>query len=324
MTIRDLEILRTLLRLQVATTGALAETFFTQLKLAQRRLRRLRERGLITAHERGLRGPMASDARYWRLTSMGLAMVAEAFPNEPVANNFLDRVAKASLRNSEHRNAIAELYLALIADRDQDPSEIRARAEAFRWYGDYDVVLPFHDREGVERVERRIIPDATLETPSTRIFLEVDRSTQSLSRCRHVMRSYGRHLAQGNYAATFQDQLTPYVVYVAKSKARRENLQAAADALSLPLPVAVLTADQAPAWFSAAAIEVEAPVTGPVEVPPPPWSAPARAAVQALYALARDGLDVRRAIGDDEGAREVEARLAEARGPLEGALHAGS
>jgi hypothetical protein len=298
MTVRDFEVLRTLLRVQVATTGALQATFFSQLRLARRRMAALRERGYVTTHDKGLRGPMSvSAARYWRLTSQGLQVVTTRFPSERVPNNAVLRAANASLRYFEHRDAITELYLGLVATRDKDPDEVTRRADAITWHGEYDVELEQEEAVGAELVVRRIVPDATMETSGGRFFLEIDRSTETRGRCLRTMKAYSRHVEQGRYAGLFRDERAAYLVYITRSEARAQGLRAIAGQLASQVPVVVLRFDEAISWLSRAAMgEVGAPA--PSAAGANDGQADLVTVLRDVYELAREAIQRRRQAGE--------------------------
>lgn len=250
LTVRDVEILRTLLRLQVATTAQLQRAFFTQARLARRRLQVLRERGYIAVHGRGARGPYAEHGgTWWRLTADGVQMVACTYPSEPMPDNAVHRAARASLRNFEHREAIGDLYFGLITDRHKEPAEIAARASALMWHGEYDVALSYEAVDAAELVERQVIPDATIATAACRYFIEIDRSTESRARCERAVVAYDRHVVQGRYAAQFPDGRPPHVVYVTRSRARAESLQRMLSRQQLQLEVTALPLPAAVTWL---------------------------------------------------------------------------
>ena len=56
LTKRDYEILRSLVRVQLATTRSLQAAFFRNIGLARKRLSLLRGAGLVLTHTRGLPG----------------------------------------------------------------------------------------------------------------------------------------------------------------------------------------------------------------------------------------------------------------------------
>ncbi len=247
LTARDKEILRTLLRVQLANTASLQQVFFPSLRVAQRRLQVLRGRGLVRNHAKGLPGGYgARGSSYWRLTPGGLEAVVECFPDEPIPDNAVDRAAQGSLRFFEHRNQVADLYLALIADRHQDAAEMSRRASSFGWAGEHGVVLDYDKLGG----SGRIVPDATITSPAkVRVFLELDRSTESRKRCERAVKAYSSYVRQGHYAQDFADELTPYLLYATKSNARRKSLHSAFGPIATAsLEVVVLALPDAIQW----------------------------------------------------------------------------
>jgi hypothetical protein len=187
---RDLEILRTIGRLRYVTTREIAAAFFATPSLGRRRLRHLSELDLIATHRKGV--PERLPHHAWRLTSRGLDLVAEAFPDEPFPDGLAERVANGSLYDLDHRGAVNRLYLALLAaDAGPVPDDAdiqtvravmdarRARADQFWWQPDGDEVL--RSEKLGERLQ--VVPDATLygRHRAVRVFVEVDRSTRGLA-----------------------------------------------------------------------------------------------------------------------------------------------
>jgi hypothetical protein len=283
---RDREILRCLLRLRLVRTSGLHWLFPTA-RMARRRLAVLRERGLIASHARGLPGGAGVGLpAYWRLTEKGLALARESFAGEAVSDAFVQRAASASVRFFEHRDAVCEVYFALVrgdagdGDGDGDIEAVRRRAERFAWSPEHDVVLAYPAGRDVQcdrcqadvratmralvhrcaacgatqRGKRhRIVPDATIATRRSRarVFLELDRATESHRRCKAALASYGRYVAGGDYAADFADEHRPYVLYATTTAMRRDNLHRALRRAAIPreLSYAVLTREEAVAWL---------------------------------------------------------------------------
>jgi len=254
VTARDAEMLRTLLRVQLATTASLQRAFFPSRRPAQRRLQHLTACGLVERHNRGLPRGLHGPA-YWRLSRAGLQLVAERFVAEPIPDNAIDRAASASLRFFEHRDWVTDLYLELVGDKHQDVTTIAAHADSIRWLRERDVVL---DVAQVGR-SRQLIPDATIEAPAcaARFFVELDRSTESTKRCAATLRRYASHVRSGQYAARFGDDaarlggpLAPHVLYVTKSLARQRSLRATFGPVALgQLSAVVLEQSAAVAWL---------------------------------------------------------------------------
>lgn len=311
---RDGEVLRTLARLRYVTTSEIAEAFFGAPRVARRRLQILSGWNLIRPHTRGLSPKVHYSA--WRLTPAGLAAVREGFPDEPLPDGLGERLPTVHLTNLDHREELDRLYLQLVCgegervDDDLDVRAVklrmawvRARASQFWWQADGDVVLRSRTLMG----EEHVVPDATLcgRYRHVRVFLELDRSTNALTRIEDVLRRYARHL-RDTYAVAFPDRREPAVLFAVKSEARREHLMALARRiLGTSVRWAVLlTADtrvwleelifdqtQLPASPSAQtlAIAQSAPTTAPKELPiAGDLYAAARAAYLTLHAYRND------------------------------------
>jgi Replication-relaxation len=225
---RDHEILRALLRVRYLTTRQIGGAFFSCPRVARRRIHRLSEYDLIRPHTKGM--PDALRYTAWRLTRRGLDALAHAFPDEPVPDGLIDRVASGSLHHALHREALADLYLGLVVpDRagfaNGDLSghrrwvaEMRRRADALTWQPDGDVVLSVWDLG--KRVD--VMPDAVVRSPQQgrRIFIELDRSTKDLGRIQEGLARYNAVLSR-----TDLDGDVPHILFVVRSDKRKENIQ---------------------------------------------------------------------------------------------------
>lgn len=245
---RDQEILRALLRVRYLTTRQVAGAFFSCPRVGRRRIHRLSEYDLIRPHAKGL--PEFLKYTAWRLTPRGLDAVAHAFPEEPVPDGLIDRVTSGSLHHALHREALANLYLALIVPHRSGLSEsnlaghrrwvaeMRARADAITWQPDGDVVHSASDLG--ERMD--VVPDAVARAPrqGRRIFIELDRSTKDLGRIRQGLVRYAAVLRHADL-----DGDVAYVLFVVRSAARKKNIQD----LAGHLPVIVLRDVEAVEWL---------------------------------------------------------------------------
>ncbi len=229
--LRDLEILRALLRVRYLTTRQINAFFFSCPRIGRRRIQRLSELDLIRPHTKGM--PEALHYSAWRLTSRGVDEVARAFPDEPVRDGLVDRVASGSLHHALHREALAELYLHLVvpqlastAERDLGAhrrwgAELRRRASAISWQPDGDVVLTTSFLG--QRVD--VVPDAVVRAVGTsrRVFVELDRSTKDLGRIRDCLERYVRVLGDADDSGA-----SASVLFVVRSYGRRAGIQAMA------------------------------------------------------------------------------------------------
>jgi hypothetical protein len=234
--LRDQEILRALLRVRYLTTRQLGGAFFSCPRVARRRIHRLSEYDLLRPHMKGL--PEVLRYRAWRLTPRGLDAVTHAFPDEPVPDGLIDRVATGSLHHPHHREALADLYLGLVvparaqlsetdrAGHRRWAAEMRSRADAVTWEPDGDVVLGVMDYG--QRVD--VVPDAVVRAPRgrCRVFVELDRSTKDLGRIREGLSRYARVFQQADLGGD-----TPHVLFVVRSDKRKENIQGLAGGLPL-------------------------------------------------------------------------------------------
>jgi hypothetical protein len=210
LSVRDLEILRTLARLRYVTGRQLRARFFSYDDFGRKRLKRLSSQDLIRPHTKGL--PQCGYSA-WRLTSRGIDIVAREFTDEALPDGLVERLAEGSLYNIEHREAINDLYLALVYPPGiEDVVQVRRAADQIRWAADGDVVLT---RQRIGR-EERIIPDGTIESAARKalVYLEIDRSTKGLHRIERNLELYRDCLADTDAE----------LVYVVGSEQRRASI----------------------------------------------------------------------------------------------------
>ena len=228
----------------------------------------LRSYGLITTHARGLPGNLAaSGGQYWRLTTRGLDLFVETFQREHEPENLINRTKRASLRCFEHRDEMTETYLRLIYSQDQDIDEITSRADSLDWLGEYEVQLKVTEMGAGPRC--RVVPDATLKANGQRLFLEVDRSTESHTRCKRTMKRYASSIRFGHYRKRFPDNLPALVVYITTSERRARGLQKLMDGLvGLPYRGIAMTSKQATEWLrdQTSSLPAETPNSGREEL----------------------------------------------------------
>jgi len=259
---RDLEILRTLARLRYVPSKFLGTAFFAADRRARRRLQRLAERDLIRSHTRKL----AASVEYYayRLSARGVALVREAFPEEPLPDGLDEKLAAGRLTNLEHREALARLYLGVLCEglghaaSDDDVEHVarvkgrtraqRARAEQLYWQPDGDVAL----RYSALGVVKQVVPDATIcsRHRTVRVFVELDRSSHNLARVADSLERYRDFIGGGHYAAAYRDGRTPAILFITRSAARRTGLLAtAARVLGQSVACVAVTDDEAPRWL---------------------------------------------------------------------------
>ena len=230
---RDHEILRTLARLRFLSSAEIIATFFSSTQAGFRRIKRLKDLNLVKRHTLGV--PPRSNYGAWRLTGAGIAVIHRALPNELLLEGLEERVARQSLFDPEHREALSRLYLELVSggreealDRASNDgvrkwtARVRGRADQIEWQADGDVVLAYRELT----TDYRVVPDATATAirQPVRLFLELDRSTKTLGRIQENLERYASYLS-APYAQVFSDRKRPWVVYVVRSEARRGNIE---------------------------------------------------------------------------------------------------
>lgn len=266
LTKRDYEILRTLVRVQFATTRSLQVAFFMTLGGARKRLAMLRAAGLLGNHSNGLpQMTLSNSSSYWRITEMGLRTCTSHFSTERVPDNLIVRTQRASLLFHAHRDEMTNLYLRLIASQDLNAEEMRSRADIVDWRGEFEVELPYRSVEGARFKTRKIVPDATLTTPHARYFVEVDCSTESRKRCRRTLLAYASAFEESSYGASFPDQLPPSVIYVTRSAERADSLRGVIAGLDrLPYKAHAMGSAEATEWLCEAVTREPGPRVTPL------------------------------------------------------------
>ena len=230
---RDLEILRSLLRLRYLTTRQIIRYFFSHERVGRRRLQKLSERGYIKLHKKGL--PAESPLGAWRLTSKGLGSILDAFPQEHLPNEILERVADGSLVNLWERQILSQIYLELVVPNPSlfghEPKvrqcrlwarQIRKRADQITWHPRHEKVLKY------EFLGKRdqVIPDAVITSPprKLRVFLHLDRTRRRRSIAGKVLQHYNRFFGiEGPMDKGFGDGYTPLFLYVVDSSSERRR-----------------------------------------------------------------------------------------------------
>ena len=251
LTRRDLEILRSLSRVQACRSVDLDDVLFTSVRCAQRRMAQLRDSGLIARlPSNTIPAPQGRCApHYWCLTTRGAEYVAEAFPDEgPDVVACAQRARSLSLRNVEHHHALVELYFRLVGAKGDDVGALRAKAAAVGWCGDRVAALRYQ-HVAKNRVVR---PDAVVWPwqGQNRFFIELDRSTHRHGEVKKAVAAYSRVVAQRVPDALFGDQRQNYLVFITKTAQRRDNLARALRAtLHAGLDLVVLAQADAAAWL---------------------------------------------------------------------------
>jgi len=229
-----------------------------------KRFAQLRNAGLIANHSKGLPHSYGlNKSGYWRITEYGLERLLERFPDERVPANLVSRTQRASLLFFRHRDAMTACYMRLIASREADIEDMRARASLVDWRGEHEVVLTYSKLVGVRHEPKRIVPDATLSTAHTRYFLEIDRSTETHGRIQTILQRYTSAFRQPAFATQFPDALPPCVLYMTKSEGRAKNLQAHISELDLPFAAYAMHTPKATEFLNQAINSQEASTPHP-------------------------------------------------------------
>jgi hypothetical protein len=232
---RDLEILRSLVRLRYVPTRLLNKAFFSHERVGRRRLQKLAERGYIKLHMKGV--PPRDPTGAWRITRDGLGAVIDAFPDERIPTNLIERVTEGSLRSLYEREPASQLYLDVVVPAP-DPLvegprimrcrqwalEVRRRASAITWRPRNDIVLRY-DFVGTQE---QVVPDVTVTSPARqlRLFLHYDRFGTRRKWAAHLFEHHNRYL--GFHAPMdrgFSDGHEPIFVFVTANQARARGIE---------------------------------------------------------------------------------------------------
>ena len=237
---RDLEMLRTLARLQFVSSVELVNAFFPSPKAGLRRLKKLGDLELIARHTKGA---TLEHFFAWRLTKRGIAALVREYPNEPIQEGFDERLTGLNLGDGYDRGVFNELYLALVCDR-RGPAEmgssspgwqelrkwtaaVRLRASAIEWNPRGSLCFEWRNLLGQTF---RLMPDATVVNRAERFFLELDQSQRPRSRIEEQLRLYAGFL-NGPYTHRYRDGKRAVLVFLAHSEARRDQIYQIAQAL---------------------------------------------------------------------------------------------
>jgi hypothetical protein len=129
----------------------------------------------------------------------------------------------------------AELYTRLVTDGAADWLAAMANADKFSWYASNEGVdfswRPARELPGQKAPNRKLIPDAVIETESLRLLVEVERSTKTLRGVMAKVESYNDIFSplksaddRAAYHAKYRDELEPIVVFLFDSNERAENV----------------------------------------------------------------------------------------------------
>jgi hypothetical protein len=172
----------------------------------------LRQRSVYMLTEEGYRQACASSGRH--------------------PNLYRDHVAVEFLA---HLLMTTDFYLELLTKSARDWSEVRRRSAAFEWFASNERTRFQWDAPGREH-QRRVDPDATIETETHRFLIEIERSTKSLPVVKGKFETYNRLFSRvasrstiSGYRQKFGDDKQPVVVFVFASAERAKNAQAVAD-----------------------------------------------------------------------------------------------
>jgi hypothetical protein len=115
-------------------------------------MQKLAKGGYVRYHQRGL--PPRTQWGAWRITNRGVGAMLDRWPDEPIPNNLVERVAEGSLYRICDDEPMARLYFDLIAPDPyivggaprvlhcrQWAIEVHRRASAITWLSRGEVVI---------------------------------------------------------------------------------------------------------------------------------------------------------------------------------------
>lgn len=135
-----------------------------------------------------------------------------------------------------HLLVINDLYLRIVAQGASDWAAVRQHASFFEWYASNDDTSFIWDAPAEfkgDRRQRRVVPDVTIETETTRYLVEVERSTKTQAAVARKVELYSHLFSplrsahdKPGYARKYPDAKKPVVVFVFTDERRAQNARA--------------------------------------------------------------------------------------------------
>jgi Replication-relaxation len=235
----------------------------------------------------------------WALTGTGYALAEEKLgcllkvPRHDVASQFL-----------EHATGVNQLYVALARRPAQQVATNPGRyagklaadyaplPTAFRWIPSEDLEIPFDEYAHGEPRACRLQPDAMLEDRlrRQRYLVEYETGSASVRNDRHKTATLAKIARYANffnqytsndfkttfYDRHFKDNLTPVILFLARTQARRDTIREAAEQRNRENPrkldIRALMLDEAATHFRSLFFGMSAspqPSADPAALPPP-------------------------------------------------------
>ncbi|MCC6808646.1 MAG: replication-relaxation family protein [Deltaproteobacteria bacterium] len=129
-----------------------------------------------------------------------------------------------------------DLYLRIVAHGATDWAVVRQNASQFEWHASNEDTSFLWDAPAEfkgERRQRRVVPDVTVETESTRYLIEVERSTKTQSVVGRKIENYSHLFSplrsaqdRSGYALKYPDEKKAVVVFVFDDERRAVNARA--------------------------------------------------------------------------------------------------
>lgn len=216
----DTQILYFLNQARYATTNQLARLFFadsgrfeTAIRRANFALQSLKKAGLISHLKRRIGGARRGSASYvWQITFQGLKLLKSQ--DDSITLRYKNQY-EPTQHHVEHTLAITEIFVeTLEVIRDSEKLSLETFSfEPNSW----------RSYQKLSGIGRTLKPDAYLELVSQEYedhyFLEIDRSTESLSRIVNTCKKYIEYYRSG--IEQRQKEVFPYVLWVAPDDKRK-------------------------------------------------------------------------------------------------------
>lgn len=128
----------------------------------------------------------------------------------------------------------AELYVSIVTAGAQDWLAVRANADRFDCYSTNEGIdFSWVGRLNFKQVNRKVVPDAVIETPKERFLIEIERSTKTLGVVLAKVENYCHVFSLTKntkdcsaYREKYADDRAPVVVFMLDSKERANNVAA--------------------------------------------------------------------------------------------------
>lgn len=223
LTNNDISILNFLNQARFATTRQLARLFFsdsptteTSIRRTNFAVQRLKQAGLISHLERRIGGVRAGSASYvWQITFQGLKLLKGK--DNSIALRYKNQY-EPSQHHVEHTLAITEIFIETI-EVCRNSNSISLENFSFE-------PTSWRDYQKLSGVGITLKPDAYLKLVNREYednyFIELDRSTESLTRVVNQCKKYIEYYRSG--IEQRQNEVFPYVLWIVPDEKRKSAI----------------------------------------------------------------------------------------------------